>query len=276
MEEAAASDVRIGQNMKNLEKADSWKALLAGDAVTRRFRYQRRIDGEWRWTELVAHSFREQCTETSYALLYLKDIDAQVRKEQAQKEAANRDPLTGVLNRNAFESAVREYMEAPESQRRGAMILLDIDNFKNVNDRLGHPEGDNVLRYVTKLLTATFRQQDVIGRLGGDEFVVFVQAPSPGRSWISAWSALTRRWGRIPKRPSAAARGSCLCAAKDFPTPGPFSCRTRPCTTANKRANTGTPTPIPTGPAAGRDEPAAGRRFRRQGLRRGVRRSRAR
>ena len=67
MEEAAASDVRIGRNMKNLEKADSWKALLAGDAVTRRFRYQRRIDGEWRWTELVAHSFREQCTETSYA-----------------------------------------------------------------------------------------------------------------------------------------------------------------------------------------------------------------
>ena len=216
MEEAAASDVRIGQNMKNLEKADSWKALLAGDAVTRRFRYQRRIDGEWRWTELVAHSFREQCTETSYALLYLKDIDAQVRKEQAQKEAANRDPLTGVLNRNAFESAVREYMEAPEGQRRGAMILLDIDNFKNVNDRLGHPEGDNVLRYVTKLLTATFRQQDVIGRLGGDEFVVFVQGAITREILDQRMERFNAALGAYPKTPISCSAGILFVRSEGF------------------------------------------------------------
>ena len=57
----------------------------------------------------------------------------------------------------------------------GILILLDIDNFKEVNDRLGHLEGDSALRYVTKLLKTTFREQDLVGRLGGDEFLVFLK-----------------------------------------------------------------------------------------------------
>lgn len=216
MEEAAADSVRAGQNMQRPGKEDSWKSLLTGDAATKRFRYQRRIDGEWHWTELVAHSFREQCTETSYALLYLKDIDAQVRKEQTQREAANRDPLTGVLNRNAFEAAVREYMEDPAGQRQGVMILLDIDNFKNVNDRLGHPEGDNVLRYVTKLLTAAFRQQDVIGRLGGDEFVVFLQGAITRELLDQRMERFSAALSAYPKTPISCSAGILFVQSEGF------------------------------------------------------------
>ena len=61
--------------------------------------------------------------------------------------------------------------------RQGALILLDIDNFKRINDQFGHLEGDKALKYITALLQSTFRSQDIVGRLGGDEFMVFITGP---------------------------------------------------------------------------------------------------
>ena len=171
----AEDNVRPGRDMKLLGQMNTWREVLSSAKPIQRFRYQRKIDGQWRWVELVAHSFREQFTDNVYALLYLKDIDAQVRKERAQQEAANRDPLTGIYNRKAFETALQEYIEDPSEPGNGILILLDIDNFKEVNDQLGHLEGDSALRYVTKLLKTTFRDQDLVGRLGGDEFLVFLK-----------------------------------------------------------------------------------------------------
>ena len=65
---------------------------------------------------------------------------------------------------------------AAEPGREGILILLDVDNFKGINDRFGHLEGDKVLKRVTALLQTTFRSDDVIGRLGGDEFIVFIRS----------------------------------------------------------------------------------------------------
>ncbi|MCI5928808.1 MAG: EAL domain-containing protein [Pseudoflavonifractor capillosus] len=177
MRRQSEKDVQPDQKMKKLNTIGAWKELFSDQEPIHRFRYQRQINGSWRWVELVAHSFREEFTENIYALLYLKDIDAQVRKELAQQEAANRDPLTGVYNRNAFQRLVFQYMDDNSAQREGVLILLDIDNFKVVNDRFGHLEGDAVLRYVTKLLETTFRREDLVGRLGGDEFIVFLKGP---------------------------------------------------------------------------------------------------
>lgn len=168
-------NVQPDYKMTLLWKITAWAERLSREQPIQRFRYQRMIHGQWHWVELVAHSFREQFTENTYALLYLKDIDAQVRKEHAQQEAASRDPLTGIYNRNAFERSVLEYMSDAAEEKTGTLILLDIDNFKVINDRLGHLEGDAALCYVTKLLKETFRQEDVLGRLGGDEFMVFLK-----------------------------------------------------------------------------------------------------
>lgn len=175
MRSQVGDGLRLGQEIENLMQAKSWQVLLSQAEPVKNFRYQRLIDGQWHWVELVAHSFREQFTENVYALLYLKDIDAQVRRERAQQEAASQDPLTGVYNRRAFESALHEYMEDTSKTGGGVLILLDVDDFKEVNDRLGHLEGDSVLQYVTKLLRTIFRDQDLVGRLGGDEFLVFLK-----------------------------------------------------------------------------------------------------
>ncbi|MDO5135883.1 MAG: diguanylate cyclase [Eubacteriales bacterium] len=85
------------------------------------------------------------------------------------------DPLTRVLNRGGFEACVKKYLE--ESQEEGVMIAFDLDNFKKVNDSLGHPAGDEVLRIFARCLQDMFRAKDIIGRLGGDEFSVLLTNP---------------------------------------------------------------------------------------------------
>lgn len=175
MMKKAGEDIQPNQKTELMWSVAAWTDLLSQEKPIRRFRYQRKIHGEWRWVELVAHKFQEQLTENEYALLYLKDIDVQVRKEHAQQEAASRDPLTGIYNRNAFKRAVLEYMNTSGKQKEGVLILLDIDNFKTINDQLGHLEGDEALQYITERLKKVFRQEDILGRLGGDEFMVFLK-----------------------------------------------------------------------------------------------------
>jgi len=84
-----------------------------------------------------------------------------------ERRAAETDPLTGLLNRRGFDARVPE--GAP-----GAMLILDIDGFKGVNDRYGHAVGDTVLRDLAVILTGTLRRRDVLARLGGEEFGVFL------------------------------------------------------------------------------------------------------
>ena len=171
-----SGQVRLEDQNLSSTTGSSWKSLLADEGgQTYRFRYQRLLHGQWRWVELVAHTFREEFTENAYALLYLKDKDTQIRRELAQRDAARRDPLTQVYNRNAFHNEVEQYITMPDDGHSGVLMLLDIDNFKSINDRFGHMEGDKVLKYLTNLLQKTFRSGDLVGRLGGDEFMVFLK-----------------------------------------------------------------------------------------------------
>ena len=93
-------------------------------------------------------------------------------------ERARLDPLTGLLNHRAFAEDLRR--EVARARRYGpglVLVYVDVDDFKSVNDTLGHPEGDRVLRSVARLLAETMRRSDLAGRLGGDEFAaVLVEA----------------------------------------------------------------------------------------------------
>ena len=86
---------------------------------------------------------------------------------------ARLDPLTRLLNREGFEELVR--MALAERPGQGLMMIMDMDNFKLINDQLGHPVGDQVLREFSAVLENYYnRNRDIVGRLGGDEFAVFV------------------------------------------------------------------------------------------------------
>lgn len=102
-----------------------------------------------------------------------KDVDG-LRAENARlRELAERDWLTGLYNRGSTEQRVGQAME---SWKGGAMLVLDIDWFKQVNDQYGHLMGDEILRDVARTLECLFFQRDIVGRVGGDEFAVYVTA----------------------------------------------------------------------------------------------------
>jgi diguanylate cyclase (GGDEF)-like protein len=88
-------------------------------------------------------------------------------------EQARRDPLTGLLNHQAFTQGLESELERAKRYERGlTLAFVDVDAFKGINDTLGHPEGDRVLRRVAEVLRESRRGSDLVGRMGGDEFAV--------------------------------------------------------------------------------------------------------
>jgi diguanylate cyclase (GGDEF)-like protein len=108
------------------------------------------------------------------------------RARRRAHEAFN-DPLTGLANRALFtDRASNALALAKRRQERVAAIFLDIDDFKTINDSLGHAAGDQLLREIAARLTATVRESDTVARLGGDEFAVLLGAPVDTASMSSA------------------------------------------------------------------------------------------
>lgn len=96
---------------------------------------------------------------------------------QRIKETADKDTLTGLFNRHALEKYIKERVQNYPNQ--GIMLIFDLDNFKPINDLLGHPEGDKLLKIFAEILRDHFRNKNMIARLGGDEFVVFIEVSLP-------------------------------------------------------------------------------------------------
>jgi diguanylate cyclase (GGDEF)-like protein len=91
------------------------------------------------------------------------------------QELAARDPLTGLFNRRAFEARLHELIEQSQRTFRPfAYVMIDVDDFKTINDRHGHAYGDEVLQSLAAALTANSRAEDVVGRYAGDEFAVIM------------------------------------------------------------------------------------------------------
>jgi diguanylate cyclase (GGDEF)-like protein len=90
-------------------------------------------------------------------------------------EQARRDPLTSLLNHQAFSEALVSEVERSARYDHGlTLVFFDVDDFKGVNDELGHIEGDRVLRRVADIASSTLRSSDLVGRMGGDEFAVLL------------------------------------------------------------------------------------------------------
>jgi diguanylate cyclase (GGDEF)-like protein len=104
-----------------------------------------------------------------------RDVTQQKLAEDRLHHLADHDPLTDLLNRRRFEEELqREASRSDRYRRGGALLLLDLDNFKHVNDSHGHIWGDEVLRAAARLLRSRVRTSDVLSRLGGDEFAVLL------------------------------------------------------------------------------------------------------
>ncbi|MDQ4080911.1 MAG: EAL domain-containing protein [Gemmatimonadota bacterium] len=136
----------------------------------------RHADGGWRWMLVRALVLREGGTRPSRLAGSMTDISARKQAEDELRRAAMHDALTGLANRAYFleslERAVARVQRRPD--KTIALLFLDLDRFKQVNDSLGHLAGDRVLSTIARRLAGCVRPGDVLARLGGDEFAVLL------------------------------------------------------------------------------------------------------
>lgn len=133
-----------------------------------------RADGEVYWVVAKIQLVPDPFTLDVKAFILIKDIDAQKKKELELQSLIELDALTGLLNRGTVVKRVSEIMRQGGVGAQHGLIMLDLDNFKLINDNLGHQYGDQVLKEVADSLKNVLRKNDLCGRLGGDEFVVFL------------------------------------------------------------------------------------------------------
>jgi diguanylate cyclase (GGDEF)-like protein/PAS domain S-box-containing protein len=135
----------------------------------------RRSDGSAIWVAVSTTLVRDEHRRPSYYVVQVEDISERKRAERELRRLADQDALTGLLNRRGFlEGVQRELRRMERAQERGALLSLDLDNFKQVNDTAGHAAGDRVLRGIAEVLRHRLRATDVFGRLGGDEFAALL------------------------------------------------------------------------------------------------------
>ena len=140
-------------------------------------------EGE-KWVRLRARLFYYNSDKSVHMIVFSQDISAEKARETQLLGMAETDPLTGLYNKAATKEHISALLAEAEPGFSGALIITDIDHFKNVNDTLGHAVGDAVIKEFAERLKGQFRDTDICGRIGGDEFIVFLQN-IPSRDWLS-------------------------------------------------------------------------------------------
>ncbi|OOO37964.1 UNVERIFIED_ORG: GGDEF domain-containing protein [Rhizobium sophorae] len=136
-------------------------------------------DGRWLWmTEAVQTNGWMLCIASDITRLKVHGRTVRQDRDQAIK-ASYTDELTGVANRRFVMARVEDMLEAARHGSSGCLAVFDIDNFKRINDRLGHHAGDLVLRDFAHRIHQNVRRNDCFGRVGGEEFLLVMPATGP-------------------------------------------------------------------------------------------------
>ncbi|MBL8421775.1 MAG: diguanylate cyclase, partial [Dechloromonas sp.] len=143
----------------------------AGQAVLRCFRK----DGQMFWNELHVAPIRNAHQAVTHYVSVVADVSERIQRESQLAHLATHDPLTGLANRTLFNDRLQQAIaRAQRDGRQLAVLLIDLDNFKQVNDTLGHGAGDVLLHMVASRLKVLVQESDTLARLGGDEFVLLL------------------------------------------------------------------------------------------------------
>ena len=161
-----------------------------------------------RWLEAVFRANFDADGHCLGTLATLIDVTARKQHELHLSRSAFTDSLTGLWNRAGFHAKLEQ---ALETARQGSisLALIDVDRFKQVNDRLGHQAGDAVLKEVARRIAGEVRASDIVGRLGGDEFIILL----PTSNWHQVREICDRVVNAVSARPIELASGESLATA---------------------------------------------------------------
>lgn len=151
-----------------------YDTLARGESYRATFTNRHR-DGSIYFAEQSITPIKDEHGQISHYVSVSKDITTLIQREERLREAAIRDPLTGLHNRRYGEQQLDQICQAaPQSRAPTSIIIGDIDDFKGINDRFGHPTGDRVLVAVAQILRQHVRSSDVLIRWGGEEFLILL------------------------------------------------------------------------------------------------------
>jgi len=161
------------------EVHSSSEGLFSGDSS---FELEIRVatkTGDWKWALLHGSLIRDASSCPLYGVAHVEDISGRKLAEDRLAHQALHDALTGLPNRALIvDRAEQMFARARRERLQVGALFLDLDNFKAINDGLGHPAGDHLLKAVAARVSSVLRASDTVGRFGGDEFVVLVEADS--------------------------------------------------------------------------------------------------
>lgn len=163
----ADGESQTAEIWQNVYYAHSW----CGEA------YVKQESGESLPIWLAIDTVHDSEGEISHYLALLRDISQLKRSQEHLVYYATHDQLTGLPNRNLFHTHLESALERSQrSEKSGAVFFMDLDNFKAINDTMGHAAGDALLLEIAARLKNTFRKSELISRIGGDEFTLVVES----------------------------------------------------------------------------------------------------
>ena len=151
-----------------------WAIIKSGGEWRGEFRNKKK-NGEYYWEYAAISPIKDPRGVITHFLAIKEDITERKRFEAHLNHLANNDPLTNLFNRRRFREELEDWVAQMERHESGgALLFIDLDNFKYINDTLGHQKGDEILINFACLLRARVRETDIIARLGGDEFAIIL------------------------------------------------------------------------------------------------------
>jgi len=156
------------------------KAIKAFEDGKTSFSYEMKClfdEENYYWMRVTARLFFWETDKSIRLITYCQNIDLQRRREQKLLYKAQRDDMTGLYNKGTTETLVGEFLkEKVYGDNASAMLMVDADNFKNVNDYFGHSFGDFIIKEIARNIGKMAAEEDIVGRVGGDEFLVFIKS----------------------------------------------------------------------------------------------------
>ncbi len=191
-------EAQIGNNHGNMQSA-----LAAGEQWTDEFK-NRKKDGDHYWVDANIFPFMDKTGKPIRYVALFTDITERKLDEERIFDLAHNDSLTGLPNRASFMQKLESALSfARTKDKKIAILFLDLDNFKLINDTMGHGTGDELLEIFADHLRKCVSQTDVVSRLGGDEFTIAlcnIQSKEEIESVVSRITEITKRSVRLKKK----------------------------------------------------------------------------
>ena len=170
-------DIRKDKHNAKIAMEADKKILTTGQGTD--YIIEENYDGVQEFLQLIKRPTYDEKGNINGIIALINDVTKQHLLELELEKRSKTDPLTGLLNKGATEELIRmmllNYYKDNKENSKCALIMIDIDKFKEINDTLGHAKGDRVLAAIGNIIKESFKGKDVAGRIGGDEFMVFLR-----------------------------------------------------------------------------------------------------